>query len=196
MADFQRCEFIDLSQPMLPQILWGNFSKEFYLEQVHQPRHVTYSARMFPYPWLEVSTHPLRSLSHWPPSLTLSTRLPPFQVFTVTPWYVVPLVWVPITVTLFVLSMLQFSAPTAHFTARSLLSLVASGKALSIPLPTVAAAASTVSLWAVGCFLWTVLEYVFHRFLFHLDYYLPDNNVALLIHFTAHGVHHFLPMVS
>ncbi|KAL7415184.1 hypothetical protein BDY24DRAFT_383994 [Mrakia frigida] len=168
MADFERCEFIDLSQPMLPQILWGNFSKEFYLEQVHQPRHVTYSARMFPYPFLEV--------------------------FTLTQWYIVPIIWVPIWVTLFITSTLQFSPQTVNMTATTLLSTVLSGKAGSIPFPTSQALANTGMCWAIGCFLWTLLEYGFHRFLFHVDYYLPDNNVALLIHFTAHGVHHFLPM--
>lgn len=56
LSDFQRSEFLDLSKALIPQMWYGDFSKEFYLEQVHQPRHVTYSAKMFPYPWLEVSS--------------------------------------------------------------------------------------------------------------------------------------------
>lgn len=48
--------------------------------------------------------------------------------------------------------------------------------------------------WIVGCIVWTILEYVLHRFLFHLDYYLPDHNVAIFLHFLLHGVHHYLPM--
>lgn len=32
-----------------------------------------------------------------------------------------------------------------------------------------------------------------HRFLFHVDEWLPDNRWFLTIHFTLHGVHHYLP---
>jgi 4-hydroxysphinganine ceramide fatty acyl 2-hydroxylase len=45
-----------------------------------------------------------------------------------------------------------------------------------------------------GCIVWTILEYTLHRFLFHLDFYLPDNGVAITLHFLLHGIHHYLPM--
>jgi 4-hydroxysphinganine ceramide fatty acyl 2-hydroxylase len=32
-----------------------------------------------------------------------------------------------------------------------------------------------------------------HRFLFHVDEWLPDNRWALAAHFLLHGVHHYLP---
>ncbi|OKL63683.1 hypothetical protein UA08_01035 [Talaromyces atroroseus] len=38
-SDYKTHKFIDLSKPMFPQIWFGGFSKEFYLEQVHRPRH-------------------------------------------------------------------------------------------------------------------------------------------------------------
>jgi 4-hydroxysphinganine ceramide fatty acyl 2-hydroxylase len=47
---------------------------------------------------------------------------------------------------------------------------------------------------AQGLFLWSVIEYVVHRFLFHLDSLLPDNQFFFGLHFLLHGVHHFLPM--
>lgn len=38
-ADFKQHKFLDLNRPLLWQMWNSNFSKEFYLEQVHRPRH-------------------------------------------------------------------------------------------------------------------------------------------------------------
>ncbi|KPI34314.1 uncharacterized protein AB675_8985, partial [Cyphellophora attinorum] len=43
-------------------------------------------------------------------------------------------------------------------------------------------------------FLWTLVEYLLHRFLFHVDEYMPDHPLALTAHFLLHGIHHYLPM--
>lgn len=48
-------------------------------------------------------------------------------------------------------------------------------------------------LYMVGLVLWSFYEYMFHRFLFHMDHRLPDHPLAFAVHFTIHGVHHFLP---
>jgi 4-hydroxysphinganine ceramide fatty acyl 2-hydroxylase len=37
--DYKEHKFLDLSKPLLMQIWNGGFSKDFYLEQVHRPRH-------------------------------------------------------------------------------------------------------------------------------------------------------------
>jgi 4-hydroxysphinganine ceramide fatty acyl 2-hydroxylase len=37
--DYKVHRFLDLSRPMLLQLWNGGFSKEFYLQQVHKPRH-------------------------------------------------------------------------------------------------------------------------------------------------------------
>lgn len=58
LADYERCQFLDLSKPLLIQVWNSNFSKEYYLEQVHQPRHLNYSAQLFSYPFLEVRLCP------------------------------------------------------------------------------------------------------------------------------------------
>ena len=137
--DFKRHQFLDLSRPLLMQVWWGGFSKDFYLEQVHRPRHYKggESAPLF------------------------GNFLEPLSK---TPWWVVPTVWMP---------------------------LVLYGTALAFGhLNTVAATA----YWLTGLGLWTLVEYGLHRFLFHLDYYLPDNRVALTLHFLLHGIHHYLPM--
>jgi 4-hydroxysphinganine ceramide fatty acyl 2-hydroxylase len=45
-----------------------------------------------------------------------------------------------------------------------------------------------------GMFCWTVIEYNLHRFLFHgEDYWLPENNKIIAIHWMMHGIHHTFP---
>jgi len=44
-----------------------------------------------------------------------------------------------------------------------------------------------------GIVLWTLLEYVLHRFLFH---YHPKTELGKRINFMFHGVHHAQPMVK
>jgi 4-hydroxysphinganine ceramide fatty acyl 2-hydroxylase len=69
-SDYAKHKFLDLGRPLLPQVFNGGFSKEFYLAQVHRPRHYPYgSAPLMPFAWME----PLSK----------------------TPWWVVPLLWIP-----------------------------------------------------------------------------------------------------
>ncbi|KAF8928775.1 fatty acid alpha-hydroxylase [Dissophora ornata] len=135
----KKIKFLDLSQPLLWQLWNSNFSKAFYLEQVHIPRHLSGSARIFGSPFLEV--------------------------FTKTPWYMVPIFWMPVIVYNF-------------------------RKSLENGLT--ADQASTLFLCGMG--LWTLAEYGIHRFLFHLDDRMPDTNISLVAHFLLHGIHHYLPM--
>jgi len=46
----------------------------------------------------------------------------------------------------------------------------------------------------IGVFLWTLMEYILHRFVFHLDDNLPNHNFAFLLHYLLHGIHHAFPM--
>ncbi|KAK5166630.1 fatty acid alpha-hydroxylase [Saxophila tyrrhenica] len=68
--DFKRHKFLDLNRPLLMQVWNGGFSKEFYLQQVHRPRHYRGgdSAPLF------------------------GNFLEPLSK---TPWWVVPTVWLP-----------------------------------------------------------------------------------------------------
>lgn len=52
--DYEKNQFLDLRQPLLSQFLYANFSKSYYLQQIHQPRHVVQSARLFGPDYLEV----------------------------------------------------------------------------------------------------------------------------------------------
>ncbi|KAF5879419.1 putative rna splicing factor protein [Botrytis fragariae] len=138
--DYKTHKFLDLNKPLLMQIWRGGFSKEFYLEQVHRPRHYKggESAPLF------------------------GNFLEPLSK---TAWWVVPMVWVP---------------PVTYGT------YLASKGFNNI--------AGEAAYWFLGLFLWTLVEYILHRFLFHLDKWLPDNRVALTLHFLLHGIHHYLPM--
>ncbi|KAI0205702.1 inositolphosphorylceramide-B C-26 hydroxylase [Astrocystis sublimbata] len=138
--DYKTHKFLDLNKPLLMQVWYGGFSKEFYLDQVHRPRHYKGGA-----------SAPL-----------FGNFLEPLSL---TPWYVVPIVWLPCIAYGTYLAAEGFETKTSLATA-----------------------------WLSGLFLWTLVEYFLHRFLFHLDHYLPDNRVGITLHFLLHGVHHYLPM--
>ncbi|KAJ3725314.1 hypothetical protein C8R42DRAFT_567950, partial [Lentinula raphanica] len=54
----------------------------------------------------------------------------------------------------------------------------------------------TLICFFIGNFIWTLLEYIFYRFLFHVDYCLPDKPIFLLLHFLLHSVHHCMPTMD
>lgn len=137
-ADAKKHRFLDLNKPLLPQMMRSNFSKDFYLDQVHRPRH--YGKGLAP---------------------LFGNFLEPLSL---TAWWVVPTVWLPVNMYIFYLGFQGQSVVTS------------------------------LSLWALGLFVWTLVEYCLHRFLFHLDHYLPEHRVFFTLHFLLHGVHHYLPM--
>ena len=49
---------------------------------------------------------------------------------------------------------------------------------------------ATAGLFLFGVFLWTLLEYVIHRYCFH---YEPRTKWGRQLHFVVHGVHHDYP---
>ncbi|KAI9202811.1 uncharacterized protein BJ171DRAFT_512113 [Polychytrium aggregatum] len=134
----EKVKFIDITKPMLTQVWNGNFSKELYVQQVHIPRHCSGSAPLFASPYLEI--------------------------FSKTPWYVIPVFWAPVI--LYNIWYCSFKYSPVEVAA----------------------------LFALGLFLWTFIEYSLHRFIFHIDELLPDNRVAITLHFLLHGIHHYLPM--
>jgi 4-hydroxysphinganine ceramide fatty acyl 2-hydroxylase len=138
--DYKKHKFLDLNKPLLLQVWFGGFSKDFYLEQVHRPRHYKGGA-----------SAPL-----------FGNFLEPLSK---TPWWVIPIIWLP---------PVTYGTYLASFGCASIL--------------------EEAMYWGLGLFLWTLVEYILHRFLFHLDKFLPDNRVALTLHFLLHGIHHYLPM--
>src|SRR5688572_20094938 len=49
---------------------------------------------------------------------------------------------------------------------------------------------SAVGLFITGLLMWTLLEYVAHRFVFHME---PDTPLKENIQYKFHGVHHDYP---
>ncbi|KAI1139578.1 inositolphosphorylceramide-B C-26 hydroxylase [Hypoxylon sp. FL0543] len=139
-SDYKQHKFLDLSRPLLLQVWNGGFSKEFYLDQVHRPRHYKGGA-----------SAPL-----------FGNFLEPLSL---TPWWLVPIIWLPC---------ISYGTYLASQGFENKLGLVAA--------------------WVSGVLIWTLVEYILHRCLFHLDDYLPDNRVGITLHFVLHGVHHYLPM--
>ncbi|KAJ3292508.1 fatty acid alpha-hydroxylase [Rhizoclosmatium sp. JEL0117] len=132
-------KFIDPTRPMLAQVFFAKWSKDFYVEQVHLPRQVKGSAPIF------------------------GNFL---EVFSLTPWWVIPLVYIPICIYNVYYAVTFLNQPIS-----------------TVPL-----------FFGVGILLWTFIEYSLHRFAFHLDAMLPDHQIAFTVHFLLHGIHHFLPM--
>ncbi|SAM84347.1 probable SCS7-required for hydroxylation of ceramide [Ustilago bromivora] len=168
-SDYKQNRFLDLNKALMPQMLRANFSKEFYLEQVHSPRHSKNPARFFNQDYLEV--------------------------FTRTPWYVVPTLWLPIASAIFFRSTTQFASNLSKTPLNAATWYEAAAKPTQFA-PTVwsVALTQTAICWAIGVVIWTLLEYSIHRFLFHIDNILPDKPAFLTLHFLLHGVHHYLPM--
>lgn len=139
LEDHKTHKFIDLNKPMLMQVWNSGFKKQFYLEQVHRPRHYKGGA-----------SAPL-----------FGNFLEPLSK---TPWYVVPIVWLPC--------------------------IAAGAYRAWLEIGTV----KWTQCFVAGLCIWTLVEYTMHRFLFHVDDYMPDHPAALTAHFLLHGVHHYLPM--
>ena len=107
---------------------------------------------------------------------------------TRTEWYVVPIVWGPIAAYLFLRSLFQFTGPLPSFFDEVALPI---DHLLSITPDSIV---KTMLCFFLGNFIWTLLEYTLHRFLFHIDEVLPDTPAFLTLHFLMHGIHHYLPM--
>lgn len=114
VTDYQTHKFLDLNKPLFMQMWFGGFSKEFYLEQVHRPRHYKggESAPIF------------------------GNFLEPLSK---TPWWLIPIIWLP-------------CVAYGTYLAKGGLSVF-----------------EEAAYWLLGLFLWSLVEYIMHRFLFHLD---------------------------
>lgn len=55
-----------------------------------------------------------------------------------------------------------------------------------------------LAFWLFGIFLWTFMEYMIHRVVFHFERAIPtcvfDNPLCKLLHLVLHGIHHIIPM--
>ena len=84
--------------------------------------------------------------------------------------------------------------PLEHFTRTSPLAALAVWLPVILfcltPAPALGALSSLLLL-ACGVVMWSLMEYCFHRFIFH---HRPSTNLGCCIHFLLHGVHHRFPL--
>ncbi|CAF1818025.1 unnamed protein product [Brassica oleracea var. botrytis] len=85
-----------------------------------------------------------------------------WEFLTLTVWWAVPVIWLPVSVWCISMSI---------------------SRGLSLP--------EIVPLIALGIFIWTLIEYTLHRFLFHIKTKSYWGNTA---HYLLHGCHHKHPM--
>uniref|UniRef100_A0ACD6A5Q3 Uncharacterized protein n=2 Tax=Avena sativa TaxID=4498 RepID=A0ACD6A5Q3_AVESA len=126
---------VDLRKPLVFQV--GHL-QEHYQEWVHQPIVSKEGPRFF--------------------------RNDVMEFLTLTKWWVVPVIWLPV-----VCWLLAKSIQIGH-TIREV-----------------------VLMALFGVFVWTLIEYTLHRFLFHIETKSYWSNTA---HYLIHGCHHKHPMDS
>uniref|UniRef100_A0A8C8ZM58 Fatty acid 2-hydroxylase n=1 Tax=Prolemur simus TaxID=1328070 RepID=A0A8C8ZM58_PROSS len=98
-----------------------------------------------------------------------------------TVWYSVPIVWLPL--------MLYLSWSYYHILAQGNVRLFTSFTTeYSVQVP----GSMFPGLFMLGVLFWTLVEYIIHRFLFHMK--PPTNSYYLImLHFVLHGQHHKAP---
>jgi dihydroceramide fatty acyl 2-hydroxylase len=126
--------------------------------------------------WVEspVPGHPRFFKSNWA------------EAVTKTPWWVVPLVWLPLAAYQ-ILFKATATLPNNNFDA------TCTSRTISIINSTDCFLSSTSILLLVllGIVIWQGIEYSLHRFLFHLH---PTTPTGIFLHFLVHGCHHKYPM--
>ncbi|XP_050544092.1 fatty acid 2-hydroxylase [Daktulosphaira vitifoliae] len=104
------------------------------------------------------------------------------ESLTITSWYMVPSVWIPVMLCLIYIGYQRLKGYTQ---ANSSIEQFSTYDYLSLGTCVVY---STV----LGLLLWPLIEYTIHRWLFHLQ--PPDNSPLLItLHFGIHGLHHKVP---
>ncbi|XP_060993742.1 fatty acid 2-hydroxylase [Dama dama] len=103
------------------------------------------------------------------------------EALSKTVWYSVPIVWVPLVL---YCSWSYYGA----FAQGNVPLLAPFATEYSVAMPE----SAFPGLFLLGLFIWSLLEYLIHRFLFHMK---PPSDSAYLImlHFAMHGQHHKAP---
>ncbi|XP_075392852.1 fatty acid 2-hydroxylase [Tenrec ecaudatus] len=107
-----------------------------------------------------------------------------FEALSKAVWYSVPIIWVPL--------MLYLSWSYYRILAQGNVRLFTSFTTeYSVPVPK----SVFPGLILLGMLSWTILEYLIHRFLFHMK---PpsDSYYLIMLHFMLHGLHHKAPFDS
>ncbi|XP_065676457.1 fatty acid 2-hydroxylase isoform X2 [Hydra vulgaris] len=103
------------------------------------------------------------------------------EFFSKTPWYVIPLVWIPIII---IVSMLSINEMHETISDKFKFENIYVYKSLAL--------ACFCFSFSIGLPLWTLIEYMLHRYLFHLEPKGPSF-FWITMHFFFHGQHHKVP---
>ncbi|GAB1293669.1 Fatty acid 2-hydroxylase [Apodemus speciosus] len=103
------------------------------------------------------------------------------EAFSKTVWYSVPIIWVPLV--------LYLSWSYYRTLTQDNIRLFASfTRDYSVMVPE----SVFIGLFVLGMLIWTLVEYLIHRFLFHMK--PPSNShYLIMLHFVMHGQHHKAP---
>ncbi|KAM9983719.1 hypothetical protein ACTFIY_000450 [Dictyostelium cf. discoideum] len=85
------------------------------------------------------------------------------ELFTRWPWWYIFILWIPIITACYIYSIIQEKS--------------------SVLVSTV--------IFFIGLFMWSLIEYILHRFVFHLE---TSSYWGNFFHFFIHGIHHLTPM--
>ncbi|XP_033114068.1 dihydroceramide fatty acyl 2-hydroxylase FAH2-like isoform X1 [Anneissia japonica] len=96
-----------------------------------------------------------------------------FEYLSKTPWFIIPIVWIPVVLLTSFRSLRFFKEVTPEKTDSEVLE-------------------TFFFHFFAGILLWTILEYLLHRFLFHLEP-SPKYPMSITFHFLLHGQHHKVP---
>nr|AEE62314.1 unknown [Dendroctonus ponderosae] len=94
---------------------------------------------------------------------------PILENLSITPWYVVPVIWIPIIMFLIQIGAQQYVETTKDTNRAGIILYV-----------------------GLGIIAWSLMEYSLHRWVFHME---PSGYSKLMIylHFAIHGLHHKVP---
>lgn len=97
---------------------------------------------------------------------------PLIENLTKTPWFLVPIIWLPVIVVFLHIGWQDYTKSTRQPIHTSIL--------------------SAIGLTAFGVVIWTLLEYTIHRWVFHK---MPSGHskAQIVFHFITHGLHHKVP---
>ena len=102
------------------------------------------------------------------------------EFFSTTPWYVVPIIWIPIMLCVCFVALQDLTTKNGIESINPYY-LDSKLKVFS----------SFSLLFLFGILVWSLVEYLLHRFLFHLINHVPaDSPFWITIHFFLHGQHH------
>jgi 4-hydroxysphinganine ceramide fatty acyl 2-hydroxylase len=94
------------------------------------------------------------------------------EFFSKTPWYMVPIVWLPVVLYISTIGLTHLAVDVTSFLTNAYSIFVV-----------------FVCIFLFGTFLWTLVEYILHRYLFHIT--PPDDSPFwITFHFFIHGQHH------